>query len=460
MRVAIVGSGISGLAAAWRLKDHAQLTVFEAGSHFGGHTHTVDATVGGISYPVDTGFLVLNRRTYPGLLGLFAELDIPIAESDMSFSVQQPLPGGRRLEWNGANLDSVFAQRSNLLRPSFWRMLRDILRFNREATALAEAGCDPSNDTRSIGDFLRQGAYSDAFTHGYFLPMAACIWSCPTAQMLDFPVASMVRFCHNHGLLQVEDRPQWLTVRGGARQYVQRIVAQLPDVRLNTPVRRIKRFDVGVEVSTDAGTEWFDQVVLACHSDQALALLADASTEERAVLGAIAYQPNRALLHTDASLLPRSRKAWAAWNYESAGAEFSSQLGSPQQAAPTANPADQPAVCLHYLINKLQPVPFKQPVIVSMNPLREPDPATVLREMAYSHPVFDAAAMAAQTRVPELQGKQRTFYCGAWCGYGFHEDGLKAGYAAADALLGQLQRRPSQRPLQADFRPALAAQPR
>ncbi len=438
MRVAIVGSGISGLAAAWQLKDQAQLTVYEAGGHFGGHTHTVDASVGGIRYPVDTGFLVLNRRTYPGLLGLFSDLKIPLAEADMSFSVQQPLAGGRRLEWSGTNLDTVFAQRSNLLRPRFWAMLRDMLRFNREATALAEAGCDPGRDRRSVGEFLRQGGYSEAFIQWYFLPMAACIWSCPTEQMLDFPLATMVHFCHNHGLLQVDDRPQWLTVRGGARQYVQRIVERLPDTRLNSPVRRIKRFDVGVEVSTDTGTEWFDHVVLACHSDQALALLADPSDVERSVLGAIGYQPNRALLHTDASLLPRHPKAWAAWNYESAGAQARGAAARQAAQAAGAQPQVLPAVCLHYLINKLQPVPFQQPVIVSMNPLREPEPASVLREMTYAHPVFDAAALAAQARVPELQGRQRTYYCGAWCGYGFHEDGLKAGYAAAQALLGLL----------------------
>ncbi|MDE2129886.1 MAG: FAD-dependent oxidoreductase [Betaproteobacteria bacterium] len=430
MRIAIVGTGISGLAAAWRLKEHAQLTVFEAGSHFGGHTHTVDATVGSMTYPVDTGFLVLNRRTYPGLLSLFTELHIPIAESDMSFSVQRLYPSGRRLEWSGANLNTVFAQRANLLRPRFWRMLGDILRFNREATELAEAAQPALADTRSVRDFLHAGRYSDDFAHGYFLPMAACIWSCPTSQMLDFPVATMARFCHNHGLLQVTKRPQWLTVRGGARQYVERIVTRLPDARLNTPVRRVKRFDMGVEVSTDTGTEWFDHVILACHSDQALALLADASQTEREVLGAIRYQPNRAVLHTDTHLLPRNPRAWAAWNYESAMPSERHDLGR----------TVQPTVCLHYLINKLQPVPFDRPVMVTMNPVREPEPSSVLRQIDYAHPVFDTAAVAAQSRIPELQGRRRTFYCGAWCGYGFHEDGLKAGYAAANALLAQASR--------------------
>ncbi|WP_018914415.1 NAD(P)/FAD-dependent oxidoreductase [Thiomonas sp. FB-6] len=425
-RVAIVGSGIAGLAAAWALKEHARLSLFEAGTHFGGHVHTVDATVDGISYPVDTGFLVLNERTYPGLLGLFAELGVELAKSDMSFSVQRPLAAGRRLEWSGSSLDTVFAQRANLLRPRFWGMLRDILRFNREATALVLAGL--AGEHRSVGEFLRQGGYGEAFAQDYLLPMLACIWSCPARRMLEFPLASIVRFCHNHGLLQVEDRPQWYTVRGGARRYVQRIVERLPDARLNCPVRMVKRHDVGVEVATDGGTEWFDHVVLACHSDQALALLADADDTEREVLGAVRYQSNRALLHTDAALLPRRHRAWAAWNFESAAAPDAPGLPADGGSAP---------VCLHYLINRLQPVPFARPLLVSLNPLREPDPAQVLQEMHYAHPVFDAPAIAAQARVPQLQGRRRSYFCGAWCGHGFHEDGLRAGRAAAQAWLEQ-----------------------
>jgi predicted NAD/FAD-binding protein len=419
-RVAVIGSGIAGLAAAWALKEHARLTLFEAGSHFGGHVHTVDAEVDGVVYPVDTGFLVLNERTYPGLLGLFAELGVELAKSDMSFSVQRPHARGAGLEWSGSSLDTVFAQRSNLLRPRFLGMLRDILRFNREATALARA--DLAREARSVGDFLRDGGYGEAFVQDYLLPMLACIWSCPTRRMLEFPLASMVRFCDNHGLLQVEGRPQWYTVRGGARRYVERIVERIPDARMNCPVRLVKRHDVGVEVATDLGTEWFDHVVLACHSDQALALLADADETERQVLGAVRYRSNRALLHTDATLLPRRRKAWAAWNFESAGA---------------ASDGEASSVCLHYLINRLQPVPFARPLLVSLNPLREPDPALVQREMEYAHPVFDAAAIAAQARVAELQGRHRSYFCGAWCGHGFHEDGLRAGRAAAQAWLAQ-----------------------
>lgn len=427
MRIAIIGTGISGLGAAWALRRHAQVTLFEAGDHFGGHTHTVDVHLPGeLPFAVDTGFLVLNERTYPRLQALFAELDVPLATSDMSFSVQAPMAGGKSLEWSGSSMDTVFAQRRNLSRPAFWRMLRDILRFNRAATALARLPDAELDQTRTVGDYLRREGYSDTFLHWYLLPMTACIWSCPPGQMLDFPLATLVRFCDNHGLLQVNNRPQWFTVRGGARQYVQKILAHFQDARLNTPVQRVIRHDSGVELHTAGGPIWFDRVIFACHSDQALALLDAPSDAERAVLGAIHYQPNRALLHTDTGLLPQSHKAWAAWNYESSVAE-----GGQAQT-----------VCLHYLLNKLQPLPTQKPIVVSLNPLRQPAPHTVLREISYAHPIFDQAAIAAQRSVPGLQGKQRSYFCGAWCGYGFHEDGLKSGYAAAQALLSDVDALP------------------
>ncbi|MGC9162569.1 MAG: NAD(P)/FAD-dependent oxidoreductase [Thiomonas sp.] len=429
MRVAIIGTGISGLGAAWALRHHAQVTLFEAGSHFGGHTHTVDVDLPGQPrFAVDTGFLVLNERTYPRLQALFAELDVPLATSDMSFSVQIPLREGGMLEWSGSNLDTVFAQRRNLGRAAFWRMLRDILRFNREATALARLPDDELDLGQTVGEYLRREGYADTFVHWYLLPMTACIWSCPPGQMLDFPLATLVRFCDNHGLLQINGRPQWFTVRGGARQYVQKILAHFADARLNTPVQRVVRHDSGVELHTRDGAIWFDHVIFACHSDQALALLDAPSADEREVLGAIRYQPNRALLHTDTALLPRARKAWAAWNYESAAPE----------------PGQAPTVCLHYLLNKLQPLPTQTPIVVSLNPLREPAPHTVLRTMEYAHPIFDQAAIAAQQRVPALQGRHRSYFCGAWCGYGFHEDGLKSGYAAAQALLSEVDALPAQ----------------
>ncbi|MEW6560970.1 MAG: FAD-dependent oxidoreductase [Pseudomonadota bacterium] len=434
MRIAIIGTGISGLGAAWALRHRAQITLFEAGSHFGGHTHTVDVDLPGeLPFAVDTGFLVLNERTYPRLQALFAELNIPLATSDMSFSVQTPLAGGDTLEWSGSNLDTVFAQRRNLARPAFWSMLRDILRFNREATALARRPDAELDADLTVGQYLLREGYGDTFLHWYLLPMTACIWSCPPGQMLDFPLATLVRFCDNHGLLQVNDRPQWFTVHGGARQYVQAMLAQLPDARLNTPVHRVTRHDDGVEVHTHEGPIWFDRVIFACHSDQALALLDAPSTAEQEVLGAIRYQANRALLHTDTRLLPRARRAWASWNYESGA----------------ATGAQAPTVCLHYLLNKLQPLPTQRPIVVSLNPLREPAPHTVLREISYAHPIFDRAAIAAQRRVPELQGRRHSYFCGAWCGYGFHEDGLKSGFEAAQALLSDLDAQGAYRALAA-----------
>ena len=423
MKVAIVGSGISGLAAAHRLRDHAHVTLFEAGDYFGGHTHTVDVTLPTPSGPrtcgVDTGFLVFNERTYPQLIALFAELDVVTARSDMSFSVQVPGARGRRaVEWSGSNLATVFAQKRNLASPRFLGMLADLLRFNRLCTELARTGSEAQLN-EPLDRFLDRHRFGVAFRDWYFLPMLGCIWSCPTDQMLQFPVATMIRFCHNHGLLQVNDRPQWHTVAGGARHYVEKIVAGLSDARLNTPVRRVERDAAGVTLTTDRGSERFDHLVLAAHSDQSLAMLKQPTQAETEVLGAIRYQPNRAVLHTDTSVLPQRRAAWAAWNYERAPED--------QQEASR--------VCLHYLLNQLQPLPFKQAVVESLNPVRAIDPAKVLAEFEYSHPVFDLAAIRAQQRVGELQGEQHTWYCGAWTGYGFHEDGLKSGLAVAEALL-------------------------
>ena len=429
MKVAVIGSGISGLAAAHRLRRHAQVVLFEAGSYFGGHTHTVDVTLPDaqgqrVTHGVDTGFLVLNERTYPGLIGLLEELGVPTAASDMSFSVQVPgagALGAGALEWSGSSLATVFAQRRNLLRPRFLAMLAELLRFNRLCTALAERGEDRAL-AQPLGEFLDQHGFGAAFRDWYFLPMLGCIWSCPTDQMLRFPVATMVRFCHNHGLIQVQNRPQWYTVAGGARQYVHAIVQGL-DARLATPVERIQRNAAGVLIQTSAGSEHFDAVVLAVHSDQALRLLAQPSAVEQQVLGAIRYQPNRAVLHTDTTVLPQRRAAWAAWNYERA-----------QQTD-----RESARVCLHYLLNQLQPLPFAQPVVVSLNPVRNINPRQIIGEYEYAHPVFDLGAIAAQQQVPALQGQHHTWFCGAWTGYGFHEDGLKSGLAVARQLAPLLQ---------------------
>ena len=428
MKIAIVGSGISGLAVVHALKGQAALTLFEAGDYFGGHTHTVDVTLPDasgrpVTQGVDTGFLVYNERTYPQLIALFAELGIATAKSDMSFSVQVPAAGkGRALEWSGSNLASLFAQKRNLLNPRFLGMLADLLRFNKLCTRIAEQGVD-AELMQPLGEFLSAHRFGAAFRDWYFLPMLGCIWSCPTDQMLQFPVATMIRFCHNHGLIQVANRPQWHTVAGGARHYVDKILAGIADKRLKSPVRLIERDAAGVRIVTERGAERFDQLVLATHSDQALALLREPSALERELLGAIRYQPNRAVLHTDVSVMPQRKRAWAAWNYERAAEDG----------------RESARVCLHYWLNLLQPLPFAQDVIVSLNPVREIDPARIIGEYEYAHPVFDLAAIRAQQRLGELQGRQHSWFCGAWTGYGFHEDGLKSGLAVAAGLQQQLQ---------------------
>jgi uncharacterized protein len=452
MKVAIVGSGIAGLAVAHTLQGLADITLFEAGDYFGGHTHTVDITLPITALPgpagsgrntpttfgVDTGFLVFNERTYPNLIHLFAELGVATANADMSFSVQAPVTGsnglgGNKLEWSGSSLNTVFAQRSNLLNWRFLNMLRDLTRFNALCSGIAQRGHE-AQLSQPLGDFLDEHRFGNEFRDWYFLPMMACIWSCPTDQMLKFPVATMIRFCHNHGLIQVRNRPQWRTVAGGAKHYVDKIVARIADKRLNTPVRLIERLTEadtsgasgGVRIVTDGAAEHFDKVVVATHSDQALALLRDPTALERSTLGAIRYHANRAVLHTDASVLPGRKIAWAAWNYER-GLSLNPRPGQ-----------ESGQVCLHYLINLLQPLPWQQPVIVSLNPLREIARTHVMGEYHYAHPVFDLAATRAQGQMPHLQGRRDTYFCGAWMGYGFHEDGLKAGLGVARQLLQEI----------------------
>jgi predicted NAD/FAD-binding protein len=333
----------------------------------------------------------------------------------MSFGVSVER-AGRRLEWSGSNLDSVFAQRRNLASPAFLGMVRDILRFNRDATALAADAALGAGEQRSLGDWLDARGYGRAFREWYLLPMSAAIWSCPIATMLRYPAATFIRFCHNHGLLQVENRPQWYTVRGGARQYVRRIAARLADVRVGEPVHEVRReADGRVLVRSASGPAHYDEVVLATHSDQALRLLADADGLERELLASVGYQPNRAVVHTDPALLPENRKVWSSWNYLSSGGE-------------------EPQVSVSYLMNRLQPLPFERPVVVSLNPLAEPRPDTVIAEFDYEHPVFDAAAVRAQARLPDVQGRNGVWFAGAWTGYGFHEDGLKSGLVVAESL--------------------------
>lgn len=422
-KIAVVGSGISGLAVAHSLKGQAEVTLFEAGDYFGGHANTVDislpTTAGMVTHGVDTGFLVFNERTYPNLINLFAELGVETSLSDMSFSVQAPKAWGKEsLEWSGSNLDTVFAQRRNLARPEFYKMLLDVLRFNKLCTQIAQQQTE-SALRQPLSEFLKQHRFGKAFQNWYFLPMMGCIWSCPTDQMLAFPVATMIRFCHNHGLLQISNRPRWFTVTGGSRNYVQKIVRDINDKRLNTPVQLIERDDQGVRVVTQGSAERFDEVVICTHSDQALRMLRSPSAEETQYLSAIRYQDNVAVLHTDDSVLPSRRKAWAAWNYARAESED-------QESA---------RVCLHYLLNKLQPLPYQQAVVVSLNPAQAIDANKVIRTFDYAHPVFDLAAIDAQQHIHRIQGQQHTWYAGAWLGYGFHEDGLKSGLAVARELL-------------------------
>lgn len=419
-KIAIIGSGISGLGSAYLLSEHHDVTVFETEARLGGHSHTVDMTLDGQTFGVDTGFLVFNERTYPKLCRLFGHLQVPVVPSEMSFSVQIGKP---ELEWSGTDLSTVFAQRSNLLRPSFWSMLLDTLRFNRAATKDLD---NPQMAGLSLGDYLDQHGYGASFRSNYLLPMAAAIWSCPTAQMLAYPFQTFVRFCHNHGLLQITDRPTWMTVAGGSRTYVgmlaDAISARGGMIESHCGVHAIVRNTEDVIIKTVQGEQRFDHVVLACHSDQALALLGENATdEERENLGKIRYQPNRAILHSDASLLPKRTKVWSAWNYASPGTRMSDGRTSPP-------------VAVSYLLNRLQPLPTQTPVIVSLNPWREPDHRYVYREIDYAHPVFDGPAIKAQTVINGLSGQNRTSFAGAWLGYGFHEDG----FASAVRVAGRL----------------------
>jgi predicted NAD/FAD-binding protein len=417
MRIAIVGAGIAGLSSAWLLsrQGHA-VTLFESEPRAGGHTHTVDVTLDGVTHPVDTGFLVFNARTYPRLVALFDALGVESVESEMSFSVRHD---GAGIEWSGTRLSALFARPRNALSPRFWSMLHDIARFNREATGLVARDRLPDV---TLAEFLERGRYGAPFRDWYLVPMSAAIWSAPRNAVLDFPFATFARFCHNHGLLAIAGRPAWRTVARGGRTYVERMLAALDDVRLGCEVLRVTRTTRGVVVDSDARLgERFDGVVLACHSDQSLAMLADATPEERRLLGAVRYQPNRMVLHTDVALLPRSRRAWSAWNHLACD-----------------DASGQAPVAVSYLLNRLQPLPFSQPLVATLNPPFEPARERVLGEFHYAHPLLDRAAVASQQAIRRLQGRQATWFAGAWLGYGFHEDGLASAHAVA-AQIGVAQ---------------------
>lgn len=413
MKVAVVGSGITGLASAWLLGRRHRVTLFEQNERLGGHAHTVTVGHGDRSIAVDTGFIVYNDRNYPNLVALFQALDVPTEGSDMSFSVS--VDGGAR-EWSGQNPLTLFAQPTNLLRPSFHRMLRDVLRFNREG---AEDLIDGRVDGLTMGDYLDRGGYSDLFRRDYLLPMAAAIWSSPMDGILAFPATSLLRFFHNHGLLTVSDQPKWRTVTGGSVAYVDRLAADLRgEIRTSCPIVSVARTSGGVVLHDAHGqSEQFDEVVLAVHGDQAFRLLADPSPQETHVLKRVSYRPNRVVLHRDSKLMPRRRRAWASWNYLSDGADGSVRRD-----------------CVTYWMNRLQNIDRRYPLFVTVNPTSEPDPARVFGEFTYRHPQFDRSAVAAQSDLAMIQGARNTWYCGAWCGYGFHEDGLRAGLSVAMAL--------------------------
>ena len=445
-RIAIVGAGISGLGCAYALRQHPdiELTIYEGGAHMGGHSNTVDFTcdIAGeqITHGVDTGFLVFNRKTYPRLVRLFEEIQAPVAPSEMSFSVSIDATEKKlahpKIEWAGNDINSFFGQRSNLLSPSFWRMAYDILRFNRLATKLAQqqitAGHYAEPD-ETIANFLDRNRFSQSFRENYFLPMIGAIWSCSVEQMLEFPIQTMIRFCHNHGLLQIQNRPQWLTIKGGSREYVKRIVSALEKGRVTIKRESVSRVNASqdgssqVEVMSPSGSAWFDEVVMACHSDQALDLVHGIDQQARNILASIPYQKNRAILHTDIRFLPEERRCWAAWNYT---------------AKSGIAPSSKQHVSVNYLINRLQPLPEKlqnTQIIVSLNPSIEPDSELIHQEIHYSHPVFDMSAIQAQKELPLIQGTSSIWYCGAWTGFGFHEDGLRSGELVAEALIESIR---------------------
>ena len=403
------------MVAAYHLcRDH-EITVFESGSYIGGHTHTIDVLAEGREYAVDTGFIVHNDWTYPNFVALLEELGVAWQPSDMSFSVRCESSG---LEYNGTSINSLFAQRLNLLRPSFLRMVADIVRFSSQAPALlAERAADVS-----LGDYLQEHRYSHFFIENYIIPMGAAVWSSRPADMLKFPARFLVEFFANHGFLSVNNRPTWRVIQGGSREYVKKLTARYAArIRLNTPVDSLQRQPHQVSVRLRNGSvEHFDRVFIACHSDQALALLADASPAEREILGAISYQENEALLHTDTRLMPRKRLAWAAWNYH-----------IPKQ------PVERVAVT--YNMNILQSLRAPAQFMLSLNRAQEIDPAKVLGAYTYHHPIYTAAAVAAQRRRHEIDGARRTHYCGAYWGYGFHEDGVNSAQTSLEEFARRQQ---------------------
>lgn len=425
LNIAVIGSGIAGMSAAWLLSRRHRVTVFEKDARLGGHSNTVEIELGGRRTAVDTGFIVYNERNYPNLTALFAHLGVATKPSEMSFAVSRDHGA---LEYSGADLGGLFAQRRNAVRPRFWSMIRDILRFYREAPRDLSLG---RLEGLTLGQYLAARNYSASFIEDHLLPMAAAIWSSPLAEMSHHSAAGIVRFFDNHGLLRLDGRPVWRTVDGGSRAYVKRLTADYADkVRLNGGARRIIRKGRGVWVEDARGAlSHFDHVVIATHSDQALDLLEAPSALERDLLGAIRYQANPAILHQDPSLMPRRRRVWSSWNYLRDG------RAGPDNADP-CNVGAGNSVFVTYWMNRLQGIDPAQPLFVTLNPPRAPAKGTLLGSYVYHHPLLDSAAASAQKRLWQLQGRNNTWFCGAYFGAGFHEDGLQAGLAVAEQLGG------------------------
>jgi predicted NAD/FAD-binding protein len=443
LRIAIVGAGISGLSCAYALRKQTSLdiTLFEKGSYIGGHSNTIEFTPKGFStsFPIDTGFLVFNDWTYPGLIAFFKELDVPVAKSEMSFSVSLKTNHHQRLEWAGDNLNTLFAQRKNIFSPRFLHMLVDIVRFNQAGKNMCAhpASINSSQQLESVEDFLNRKTFSSAFRDWYLLPMIGAIWSCSLSDMLKFPIQTLMQFCNNHGLLNIINRPQWRTVAGGSKEYVSRAIAALKEhhvhidqVKVDQCHRLNNSADGPIQLQLNNGEKrTFDKVIFACHSDEALEILADASNEENHILSAVAYKQNTAYVHEDRQLLPQLSEVWAAWNYTC-------------EQTPGNGMDQSPAVCVHYLINKLQPLPDMKglpPVVVSLNPQIKPAVDKTHATIEYSHPIFNQAAIQAQEKLHTIQGVQHTYFCGAWTRYGFHEDGFQSGKSVAQSLLDSLK---------------------
>lgn len=412
-RIAVIGSGIAGLTSAYLLSRKHDITLFEANHYLGGHTHTRDVELAGKVYPVNTGFIVFNDWTYPNFIKLMDQLGVASEKSDMSFSVKCENTG---LEYNGTSINSLFAQRRNLVRPRFWTMIRDILRFNRQTVELLNK--NDVNDQQTLGEFVKANGYSEAFVNYYIVPMGAAIWSASVDVMMEFPLRFFLKFFNNHGMLSVDQRPQWRVLTGGSRSYIEPITAPYKNaVHLNTAVKRVDRDDMGVTLHTgDGRSHSFDQVVFACHSDQALRMLAQPCELESEVLGALPYQMNDVVLHTDARLMPRRKLAWASWNYH-----------IPQRASDCA--------MVTYYMNKLQNFDdAPQPLLVTLNRSREIDPEKIIDRYQYSHPVFSVDGIRAQSRHHEINAKNRSHFCGAYWFNGFHEDGVNSALRVAETF--------------------------